>query len=157
MERRTGRALPGPVVLLPVRFQCVRHLRTKMAGEYLGRELVEIVLHRWRPQHFSELHSAPGGKPSRSAERNFGRHSGSLGSVNRGPGRLLELRVFSRCPAGGVDTFKIFNGNNGKFDASQVAVYKDNVQSFSTTEPGIDLTATSFLMWSWRLPGRPSF
>ena len=25
------------------------------------------------------------------------------------------------------------------------------MQSYSTTEPGIDLTATSFLMWSWRL------
>jgi len=67
------------------------------------------------------------------------------------------LDGMNRCPAGGVDTFKIFNGNNGKFDASQVAVYKDNVQSFSTTEPGIDLTAASFLMWSWRLAGRPSF
>ena len=48
-----------------------------------------------------------------------------------------------RCPANGVDTFKIFNGNG--------ALFKDNVQSYSTTEPGIDLTATSFLMWSWRL------
>jgi endoglucanase len=67
------------------------------------------------------------------------------------------LDEMNRCPAGGMDTFKIFNGNNGRFDASQVAVYKDNVQSFSTTEPGIDLTATSFLMWSWRLAGHPSF
>jgi endoglucanase len=67
------------------------------------------------------------------------------------------LDGMNRCPAGGVDTFKMFNGNNGKFDASQVAVYKDNVQSFSTTEPGIDLTATSFLMWSWRLAGHTSF
>jgi endoglucanase len=48
-----------------------------------------------------------------------------------------------RCPANGVDTFKIFNGNG--------ALFKDNVQSYSTTEPGIDLTATSFLMWSWRM------
>jgi endoglucanase len=67
------------------------------------------------------------------------------------------LDGMNRCPAGGVDPFKMFNGNNGKFDASQVAVYKDNVQSFSTTEPGIDLTATSFLMWSWRLAGHTSF
>jgi endoglucanase len=55
------------------------------------------------------------------------------------------------CPANGVDTFKKFNGNDGAFDRSQVAVYRDNMQSFSTTEPAIDLTATSFLMWSWRL------
>lgn len=58
------------------------------------------------------------------------------------------------CPSNGIDTFKIFNGNNGRYDPSQVAIYKDNVQSFSTTEPAIDLTATSFLMWSWRLAGR---
>jgi hypothetical protein len=55
------------------------------------------------------------------------------------------------CPANGVDPFKKFNGNGGAFDPSQNAVYQDNVQSFSTTEPAIDLTATSFLMWSWRM------
>jgi endoglucanase len=61
------------------------------------------------------------------------------------------------CPADGADSFKIFNGNDGKFNASQVAVYRDNVQSYSTTEPAIDLTSTSFLMWSWRLAGHPDF
>lgn len=61
------------------------------------------------------------------------------------------------CPANGADTFKIFNGNDGAFNASQVAVYRDNMQSYSTTEPAIDLTSTSFLMWSWRLAGRPNF
>jgi endoglucanase len=61
------------------------------------------------------------------------------------------------CPANGADTFKKFNGNDGAFDASQMSAYQDNVQSFSTTEPAIDLTATSFLMWSWRLAKHPSF
>jgi len=61
------------------------------------------------------------------------------------------------CPANGVDTFGKFNGNNGAFNASQVAVYRDNMQSFSTTEPAIDLTSTSFLMWSWRLAKHPNF
>jgi endoglucanase len=61
------------------------------------------------------------------------------------------------CPANGVDTFRKFNGNDGAFDRSQVAVYRDNMQSYSTTEPAIDLTATSFLMWSWRLAGKPRF
>jgi endoglucanase len=61
------------------------------------------------------------------------------------------------CPANGKDTFKKFNGNDGKFNASQAAVYRDNMQSYSTTEPAIDLTATSFLMWSWRLAQHPSF
>jgi endoglucanase len=60
------------------------------------------------------------------------------------------------CPGTGVDEFKIFNGNDGKFNNSQLAVYRDNVQSYSTTEPAIDLTSTSFLMFSWRLAGRPS-
>jgi endoglucanase len=61
------------------------------------------------------------------------------------------------CPANGVDTFRKFNGNAGAFDASQRAVYRDNMQSYSTTEPGIDLTSTSFLMWSWRLAKHPGF
>ena len=61
------------------------------------------------------------------------------------------------CPTNGVDTFKKFNGNSGAFVPSQVAVYRDNMQSYSTTEPAIDLTSTSFLMWSWRLAKHPSF
>jgi endoglucanase len=61
------------------------------------------------------------------------------------------------CPADGLDTFRKFNGNAGTYDASQKAVYQDNMQSYSTTEPAIDLTSTSFLMWSWRLAKRPSF
>ncbi len=61
------------------------------------------------------------------------------------------------CPADGVDTFKKFNGSPGKFDRSQFAVYQDNTQSYSTTEPGIDLTSTSFLMWSWRMAKHPAF
>jgi endoglucanase len=65
------------------------------------------------------------------------------------PGMIL-------CPANGVDTFAIFNGNDGTYSSSKVAVYRDNVQSYSTTEPAIDLTSTSFLMWSWRLAGSPN-
>ena len=68
--------------------------------------------------------------------------SGTLGGMNL-------------CPANGKDAFKKFNGNPGAFDPSQKAVYQDNVQSFTTTEPAIDLTATSFLMWSWRIAQHP--
>jgi endoglucanase len=53
-----------------------------------------------------------------------------------------------KCPPGGGDAYKKFNGNG--------AVYKDNVQSYSTDEPAIDLTATSFLMYAWRIAGGPS-
>ena len=52
------------------------------------------------------------------------------------------------CPPNGVDQFAKFNGNG--------AVYKDNVQSYSTVEPAIDLTATSFLAFSWVIAGAPS-
>jgi endoglucanase len=55
-----------------------------------------------------------------------------------------------KCPADGGNPFKIFD------DPSIPAIYKDNVQSYSTTEPAIDLTSTSFLMWSWRLAGSPN-
>jgi len=50
---------------------------------------------------------------------------------------------------GTEETFAIFNGPNG-------AAYVDNVQSYANTEPGIDLTATSFLMFAWRMAGSPS-
>jgi endoglucanase len=59
------------------------------------------------------------------------------------------------CPANGVDSFAKFNGNIGAYDPNQTAYFLDDVQSYNTTEPGIDLTATSFLMWSWRLALQP--
>jgi len=76
------------------------------------------------------------------------------GAASEGPGGYISSGVLDNmilCPADGADRFKKFNGNPGAFDPSQTAVYQDNVQSFSTTEPAIDLTATSFLMWSWRM------
>jgi endoglucanase len=82
------------------------------------------------------------------------------GAASEGPGGGATsgtLDGMILCPANGVDTFKKFNGSDGTLDASQVAVYQDNMQSFTTTEPAIDLTATSFLMWSWRMAQHPSF
>jgi endoglucanase len=52
------------------------------------------------------------------------------------------------CPPNGVDQFSAFNRNG--------AVYQDNVQSYSTVEPAIDLTASSFLAFSWVMAGGPS-
>jgi hypothetical protein len=60
------------------------------------------------------------------------------------------------CPAAGGNVFKLFDGNDGAYNASATAVYRDNVQSYTTTEPAIDLTATSFLMFSWRMAGKPA-
>ena len=60
-------------------------------------------------------------------------------------GRLPGMVV---CPPDGVDVFKQFNGNG--------AVYKDFVESYSTVEPAIDLTATSFLAFSWQIAGVPA-
>jgi len=59
--------------------------------------------------------------------------------------RLMYMLVF------------VLPGNNGAYNASLEALYQDNMQSYSTTEPGIDLSATSFLMWSWRLAGHPAY
>jgi len=81
------------------------------------------------------------------------------GAASEGPASSATsgtLPGMNLCPANGVDTFAIFNGNDGAYKPAQVAVYKDNVQSYSTTEPAIDLTSTSFLMWSWRIAGSPS-
>jgi endoglucanase len=81
------------------------------------------------------------------------------GAATEGPAGYATSGVLDGmilCPANGIDTLGKFNGNAGAFAASQTAVYRDNMQSYSTTEPGIDLTATSFLMWSWRLAQSPS-
>jgi endoglucanase len=70
-------------------------------------------------------------------------------------GNLGHMR---ECPRGkDNDAFAIFNGVDGTQAEPYQAVYRDNVESYSTTEPGIDLTATSFLMFSWRMAQRPSF
>jgi endoglucanase len=81
------------------------------------------------------------------------------GAAAEGPASYTSsgtLTHMKPCPANAVDTFAIFNGNNGNYNRAEIAVYRDNVQSYSTTEPAIDLTSTSFLMWSWRMAGSPN-
>jgi endoglucanase len=72
------------------------------------------------------------------------------GAVVEGPNSAASSGFVTnmlRCPASGGDGYGKFNG--------QGAVYKDNVQSYSTDEPAIDLTAASFLMYAWGIAGRP--
>ncbi len=81
------------------------------------------------------------------------------GAASEGPASFTTsgtLTHMKPCPANAVDTFAVFNGNNGNYNRADIAVYRDNVQSYSTTEPAIDLTSTSFLMWSWRIAGSPN-
>jgi endoglucanase len=66
------------------------------------------------------------------------------GAVVEGPsdaassGRVEGMRA---CPAAGVDTFARFNSR---------AVFRDDVQSYTTVEPAIDLTASSVLAFAWQ-------
>ncbi len=70
------------------------------------------------------------------------------GAVVEGPnsaassGALDHMRA---CPVGGGDAYATFNGKG--------AVFRDNVQSYTTVEPAIDLTAPSLLMFAWRIAG----
>jgi len=50
------------------------------------------------------------------------------------------------CPANGVDTFAQFNGHR--------AEWTDNMQSFSNTEPAVDLTAASPLAFARQMAGQ---
>jgi len=78
------------------------------------------------------------------------------GAASEGPAYAVTSGLVDgmvACPANGVDTFAKFNGNDGAYTPVAAAVYQDNMQSYSTTEPAIDLTSTSFLMWSWRIAG----
>jgi endoglucanase len=74
------------------------------------------------------------------------------GAAVEGPNKTKSSGLVSgmqTCPPNGVDTFAVFSGSNGAF-------YQDNVQSWSTDEPAIDLTASSFLAFSWEIAGAPS-
>jgi endoglucanase len=55
------------------------------------------------------------------------------------------LTGMNLCPANGVDTFAQFNGHH--------AEWKDDMQSFSNTEPAIDLTASSPLAFARQMAG----
>jgi endoglucanase len=50
------------------------------------------------------------------------------------------------CPSNGVDTYAAFNSSSAEF--------RDNMQSYSNTEPAIDLTAASPLAFAWRMSGQ---
>jgi len=73
------------------------------------------------------------------------------GAVVEGPIEKADSgapRGAKACPQNSADSFSQFNGNG--------AVYKDNVEFYSTVEPAIDLTAPSFLMLAWRMAGEPA-
>lgn len=72
------------------------------------------------------------------------------GAAVEGPNSVTgtgTLTGMVACPPNGVDVFSQFNSK---------AVYKDFVQSYPTVEPAIDLTASSFLAFSWQVAGGPS-
>jgi len=72
------------------------------------------------------------------------------GAAVEGPNSIAAKGTLSgmvACPPNGVDVFAQFNSK---------AVYKDFVQSYSTVEPAIDLTASSFLAFAWQMAGAPS-
>ena len=74
-----------------------------------------------------------------------------LGAAVEGPNSAASKGLLTgmvACPPIGIDQFAAFDGNG--------AVYKDNVQSYSTVEPAIDLTSSSFLAFSWNVAGAPS-
>jgi endoglucanase len=73
------------------------------------------------------------------------------GAAVEGPNTFAATGVVDgmvTCPPDGSDRFAQFNSSG--------AVYQDNVQSWSTVEPAIDLTATSPLAFAWQIAGHPS-
>lgn len=67
------------------------------------------------------------------------------GALVEGPDSFATtgfVQHMRRCPKNGTDQFRQFTGHG--------AVFKDNMQSYSTVEPAIDLTASSPLAF----PGR---
>jgi endoglucanase len=73
------------------------------------------------------------------------------GATVEGPNSFAATGVVARmrtCPANGVDTFAQFN--------SAIAVFQDNVQSWSTDEPALDLGATTPMAFAWQIDNEPS-
>jgi endoglucanase len=73
------------------------------------------------------------------------------GAAVEGPNSFAATGVVAgmrTCPANGVDTFAQFN--------SATAVFQDNVQSWSTDEPALDLTASSPMAFAWQIDNDPS-
>ncbi len=73
------------------------------------------------------------------------------GAAVEGPNSFAATGVVAgmrTCPANGVDTFAQFN--------SATAVYQDNVQSWSTDEPALDLTAASPMAFAWQIDNDPN-
>ena len=73
------------------------------------------------------------------------------GAAVEGPNGTLfsgSLTGMRPCPPDGSDAFAQFDGKTAK--------YQDNVESFSTVEPAIDLTASSPLAFSWQIHGTPA-
>jgi endoglucanase len=69
------------------------------------------------------------------------------GAVVEGPNKVVSKGLVSGmrpCPANGVDVFAPFNST---------ATFSDNVQSWSTDEPAIDLSATSPLAFARQAAG----
>ena len=73
------------------------------------------------------------------------------GATVEGPNSFAATGVVAgmrTCPANGVDTFAQFNGTT--------AVFQDNVQSWSTDEPALDLGATAPMAFAWQIDNEPS-
>jgi endoglucanase len=69
------------------------------------------------------------------------------GAAVEGPNKTSSKGLVSgmvTCPPNGIDQYAQFNA---------AALYQDNVQSWSTDEPAIDLTATSPLAFAWQIAG----
>jgi endoglucanase len=70
------------------------------------------------------------------------------GAAVEGPNSTTSRGLVSgmvTCPVNGVDQYAQFNGSGSTF--------QDNVQSWSTVEPAVDLTATSPLAFAWQIAG----
>ena len=65
------------------------------------------------------------------------------------PGAVVSGSVggMRPCPVSGVDVYRMFTGDDARF--------KDNVENYANTEPAIDLTVLSPLMFAWRIAHAP--
>jgi Glycosyl hydrolase family 9/Bacterial Ig-like domain (group 3) len=78
------------------------------------------------------------------------------GAAVEGPTSGVDVGGYdtmNACPVGGGYPSAYLNGRSS---GSSNAIFNDNVESYSSSEPAIDLTSSSFLMFAWRQAGAPA-
>ena len=124
----------------------LRGLRGSVAREHPGRQRLGHLADRRRRHRVPALHAASGGEPRREPRRP--RPAAGRG---RGKGQNTFTPCTGPCRACGPARLAVSTGSPGS--TARTPSGRDNVESYATTEPAIDLTVTTPLAFARQVAG----